>query len=214
MSSTQKVTNAQKNRARFAIIGIALLFIGPMLAAWWFYNGPGAGRPHASSTYGSSAYGSLIDPVRALPMASFLDVYGEETTNDILLGKWSLVFVSGSTCDEICRSTLDAVKDLHAVLGHDASRVQRVYFFQGDGSTSARTVTRADTQLIALRADIESGGEVLDVFPIINGTPVTRSNRIYLVDPVGNLMMSFPENADISRVLQDVQRLLKLSTIG
>jgi len=40
------------------------------------------------------------------------------------------------------------------------------------------------------------------------------SDHIYLVDPLGNLMMRFPREADPSRVIKDIQRLLRASSFG
>jgi hypothetical protein len=40
------------------------------------------------------------------------------------------------------------------------------------------------------------------------------SDRIYLVDPLGNLMMSYPGDADATGMKKDLQRLLKVSQIG
>jgi len=40
------------------------------------------------------------------------------------------------------------------------------------------------------------------------------SAHIYLVDPLGHLMMRFPVDADPSRMKKDISRLLKVSRIG
>ncbi len=46
------------------------------------------------------------------------------------------------------------------------------------------------------------------------GFPGNRVEHIYLVDPLGNLMMRFPRDPDPSRMVKDLQRLLKASRIG
>ena len=40
------------------------------------------------------------------------------------------------------------------------------------------------------------------------------SDHIYLVDPLGNLMMAFPKHADPSKIKRDLSRLLKWSGTG
>ena len=40
------------------------------------------------------------------------------------------------------------------------------------------------------------------------------TEHIYLVDPLGNLMMRFPREPDPARVIKDLQRLLKVSGFG
>ena len=39
-------------------------------------------------------------------------------------------------------------------------------------------------------------------------------NHIYVIDPLGNLMMRFPENADPSKLRKDLGKLLFASQIG
>jgi len=38
--------------------------------------------------------------------------------------------------------------------------------------------------------------------------------HIYLVDPLGNLMLRFPPDPDPSRMIKDLERLLRYSRIG
>ena len=45
-------------------------------------------------------------------------------------------------------------------------------------------------------------------------SPAMRVDHIYLVDPLGNLMMRFPRDPDPSKMIKDLQRLLKYSRVG
>ena len=42
----------------------------------------------------------------------------------------------------------------------------------------------------------------------------TAEEHIYLIDPLGNLMMRFPSNPDPKLMIKDLTRLLKASQIG
>ena len=55
-------------------------------------------------------------------------------------------------------------------------------------------------------ARISADASVAKAFPDTGG--------IYLVDPIGNLMMRFPADPDPSGVIKDLQRLLKYSRLG
>jgi hypothetical protein len=48
----------------------------------------------------------------------------------------------------------------------------------------------------------------------LQGFPGNPVDHIYVIDPLGNLMMSFPRDPDPSKILKDLQRLLRLSQIG
>jgi len=41
-----------------------------------------------------------------------------------------------------------------------------------------------------------------------------RTEHIYLVDPLGNLMLRFPARVDAKRMMKDLKLLLKASQIG
>ena len=44
--------------------------------------------------------------------------------------------------------------------------------------------------------------------------PASPRDHLYVIDPIGNLMMRFPKEADLNRVKKDLIQLLKASQIG
>jgi hypothetical protein len=44
--------------------------------------------------------------------------------------------------------------------------------------------------------------------------PQSARKHIYVVDPLGNLILRFPEDADPKRMIKDMSRLLKYSRVG
>jgi hypothetical protein len=46
------------------------------------------------------------------------------------------------------------------------------------------------------------------------GSALATPGRIYLVDPIGNLVLSYPPDADPSGMRKDLARLLHLSQLG
>ena len=53
---------------------------------------------------------------------------------------------------------------------------------------------------------------LLAALPLAKGAELR--DHIWLVDPLGNLMMRYPPDADASRIRRDMTRLLKYSRIG
>ena len=51
-------------------------------------------------------------------------------------------------------------------------------------------------------------------FALSSGTPPADLNRVYVIDPLGNLMMSYPADADANRMRKDLARLLRVSQVG
>jgi len=56
--------------------------------------------------------------------------------------------------------------------------------------------------------------EQMAAYFLIDGTPMMGGERVYLIDPLGNLMMFYPPDADPSGMLKDLRKLLKYSKIG
>jgi hypothetical protein len=54
------------------------------------------------------------------------------------------------------------------------------------------------------------GSEMLKAIP----AKISQHDHIYMIDPLGNLMMRFPKDVDPSRMAKDLKRLLKISQIG
>jgi hypothetical protein len=60
----------------------------------------------------------------------------------------------------------------------------------------------------------EAVTELARQFTLPAGSPLDNLNRIYVVDPLGNFMMSYPADADPNGIRKDLARLLRASRIG
>jgi cytochrome oxidase Cu insertion factor (SCO1/SenC/PrrC family) len=140
----------------------------------------------------SGNYGELIAP-RTLAMPPF----------QALRGKWILVMFDAAACDATCERKLYYMRQVRKAQGKDQDRVARLWLLTDHGTPRADVVAAMEGTYIE-RAD----DSVAKQFP---GRP---SAHIYVVDPLGNLMLRFPPDPDPSRMLKDLQRLLKYSRIG
>ena len=52
------------------------------------------------------------------------------------------------------------------------------------------------------------------ILKLDNAPAEAQIDRIYMIDPAGNLMMSFPSSAEPALINKDIKRLLKASQIG
>ena len=119
-------------------------------------------------------------------------------------GHWTLVYVGTSACDDACRAALYATRQTRLAQGKQMERVSRLWLVADDGQPAAELLQQHPGLLVA-RAD----STWLTHFP---GNEQGR--HVYLVDPLGNVMMRFPEQPEIKLVIKDVQRLLKYSGWG
>jgi cytochrome oxidase Cu insertion factor (SCO1/SenC/PrrC family) len=207
MNSSPPPSPALVRRRRLQLVALALAFAGPLALAFWLYYGGGALLPHARVNRGL-----LVDPVRTLPPVALATPAGPPTAADFLHGKWSLVIVVGAHCAAGCRERLAELKKVRVALERDGSRVRRVLLGR-PGCCAADELGPPEADLVVAWLAGEAGARLVGEFPTY-GAPVEDSGRVYLVDPLGNLLMTYPPGADLKDLLKDLETLLRLSHIG
>jgi len=191
------------HRQRRLLIGLALLFFAPLGLAFYLYYGHGTWHPG-----GHVNAGELITPVRPLP-ALALPLVGEGNTDpNFLRGKWTFLYVADGDCNENCRRRLYDTRQIRLALDRDMNRVQRVLVAEG-GCCDAHFLNDEHPDLIALRAT-PAAAPLLALLPGRD----SAAPRVYLVDPLGNLMMFYGADVRPKGMLEDMKRLLRLSSIG
>jgi hypothetical protein len=103
-------------------------------------------------------------------------------------------------------------------LNKDVDRVQRVFLVTGN-CCDREFLAREHADLVVAQLDSESvdlgrAAALLEPIPSYDGVPVADAGRIYLVDPLGNLLMSYARTAPDKALLTDLKKLLRLSHIG
>ena len=186
------------------LIGLAAIFFLPLALSFYLYYGTGW-RPA-----GGTQHGELVSPARPLPAVSLTRADGKPTGTDFLRGTWHLVYVGDGTCPGSCREMLVKTRQIRLALNKDINRVHRVFLYAG-GPPPQDYLGREHGDLVAASLAGPDGARLLAVFP---PDPPPLGGHLYLVDPLGNLMMSYPPDATRKGILTDLQRLLKLSHIG
>jgi hypothetical protein len=203
--------DAGNRRQRRMLIGLALIFFAPLALAFYLYYGHGAWRPGSRVNAGD-----LVDPARPLP-ALILPLWGFGNTDpNFLKGKWTLLYIAFGPCGQSCRDRLYDTRQVRLALDRDMKRVQRV-FIADSGCCDAQFLRDVHPDLIAIRAGA-AAEPLLTLLPGLDrltGTDGTAmAPRVYLIDPLGNLMMSYDGGAKPKGMLEDLKRLLRLSSIG
>jgi len=189
------------------LAALAAMFLVPLLLAFYMYYATDW-RPVKRVNHGT-----LISPVRPLPAVDLPHVSLSESdpgaaTSPELHSKWSLVYIGAGNCDEPCRQALYVMRQTRLSLNNDMSRVDRV--FLSTGNCCAREfLVREHPGLIVLDASSAAGERLLREFPA-DGRPYS----LFIVDPLGNLMMSYDSRQNPKGLLEDLKKLLRLSHIG
>ena len=195
-------------RGRRQLVLLAALFFVPLAVAFWMYYGPTGWRPS-----GDASKGDLIDPARPLAALALTTADGTPTQPDFLRGKWSMVYVGDGLCDDRCRKALYLTRQSRIALNKDMDRVQRVFLVTGR-CCDRGFLAQEHPDLVVARVDDDASAALLEPFPTYGGVPLADAGRIFIVDPLGNLLMSYAPTAPDKALLTDMKKLLRLSHIG
>ena len=150
-------------------------------------------------------YGELIE-VRQLPPLRLAQADGSSFDLSSLGGKWLLVAVDSGRCAADCARKMVYMRQLRLAQGKESDRIERVWLLNDDAAPS-QALLEPFPGMRVLRA---AGTGLIERF----AAPVSVTDHIYVVDPLGNIMMRFPRDPDPRRMVKDLARLLKASQVG
>ena len=191
------MSNEKPKKSRLSLWLLIALCTAPVVASYVaFYFMPPSGHVN---------YGELIE-ARPLPDARLALADGTPLQWHQLKGKWLMVIVDSGTCDAECQRKLLYLRQVRLAQGKNMDRVERVWLIT-DAALPADPVVREFQGTWLIRA---AGSEFLRQFPAQRAA----ADHIYVIDPLGNLMLRFPRDADPRKMVKDIARLLKISRIG
>lgn len=195
MSSS--IPNVAQRSFRINLVLIFAVFAVPLIAAYLsYYVWPPQGRLN---------YGELIDP-KTMPDVALRSADGKEFSLSTLRGKWIMLSVDSADCDEACDQKLFVMRQTRISMTKEMNRIERVLLLRGDAKATAELAKKYPGMHILSGAN----DSLLNTFP---GAP-NSADHIYLVDPVGQVMMRYVKNPDATGIRRDLTRLLSVSQVG
>jgi hypothetical protein len=188
-------------QGRRKLLIVAAMFLLPVIAAFALYYGQ-LWRPA-----GSSSLGELITPARPLEVTGLRHADGTPADASVFADKWSLIYIGDGACDADCRQALVFARQTRLALNNEMTRVQRIFLSTGHCCDTAYLGTE-HLGLITLDASSPDAQKFLAQFP------ANRAQSLFIVDPLGNLMMRHDASHTTKDLLTDLKKLLKLSHIG
>jgi hypothetical protein len=211
MSTTPEDLRARNLRMLGVLAGLFLL---PLLLAFYMYYGTDW-RPTKRVNHGT-----LISPVRPLPAVPLNEVKltapdgsttppaFEAAPPDLMHNTWSMVYIGAGNCDEPCRQALYVMRQTRLSLNNEMSRVGQVFLIT-ENCCAWEFLEHEHAGLVVVDATTPAGTRLLHEFPA-DGRPYS----LFIVDPLGNLMMSYDARQNPKGLLEDLRKLLRLSHIG
>ena len=202
--ATQDSSNKQaQNTGRWKLLAVVAVCAFPIIASYFTY--------YIIKPTGRNNYGALIDPrLHPIPEAQLhvTQLDGEAAPLAQFKGKWVMLQTGPSDCQAACKKLLFEMQQLRLMQGKERERIERVWLVTDAQPLDTLVMREFDgTSMLRVNGDalkawlpVEPGGQAAD--------------HLYLIDPLGNLMMRFPKDADPNKIKKDIAKLLKASAIG
>jgi cytochrome oxidase Cu insertion factor (SCO1/SenC/PrrC family) len=175
-------------RNRILLVGLFAITIVPMFGAFWLYESSRSAAPWATTNRGE-----LLNPI--VPVADLRLASADGASSMHNSGQWWLIVVTEDGCTSDCQNAVHQLRQLHILLGRDATRVKR-----GLVSLGGATV---DASLAQYPELVRFTGETAALLP-----------GVYIIDPLGNIVLRYDYHSAGKPVLEDLKQLLKVSHIG
>jgi hypothetical protein len=194
----------QRSKGRWMLVFLLALFVLPILVVLAMYK--------LDYRPGGSSHGELIAPPRPLQFSSLQDLHGKPFGVEQWKTKWTIVYISAAGCAADCPKQVHLLRQIHVSLNKEIDRVQRVLLVPSvTDQAELAAIQQQYPDLVVLGG--EQAAPLAEQFNL-PGQTAGMSGRVYLVDPLGNLMMSYPSNFKPKGLREDMTRLLKYSWIG
>lgn len=195
----------QQKKNRLIILTLFGMTLIPFLIAYGLKENP-------ELLKGRTNYGRLIIP----PMVterSDLTGFDRFTSDHIgeLAGHWLIVnVIPRGDCGQVCLDAIHKTRQLQLMLSKDLTRTRRVALLLTDVAPEAASRWwRNDKVLLRVRSNAAFTQKIADIRA--GNIP---DGMLFLMDPLGNLMMQYEPGFDPYKVKSDLAHLLKFSQIG
>lgn len=191
----------QRRRTRVGRIKMLLVLLvcaSPVIASYFTYF---VIRPE-----GRSNYSDLILPTKSLPALTLTALDGTAVAAPSLRGQWLLMVVAPAACDPGCEQRLFMQRQLLAMLGREAPRLDKLLLVTDDAplrpELQSALAAGVPVQVLRARRDELAGW-------LAPAAGHALEDHLYLVDPMGEWMLRVPADPEPARVKRDLERLLR-----
>ena len=200
----------EQNKGRKQLILVIGFFVAPIIIAIIMYNLVPEGGPANTKNHGD-----LVVPARPL-----IDVELKTESDKIykfsdMNKTWVMVYIGKAECDKTCADVLYKMRQSRLAQRGEHLRIKRLYIStNGKAKASLLKVLKKHPGLEIVHGELSVITNVLEQFKIENKDETKTAQRLYFVDPFGNLMMSYESDFDAKGLIKDMTLLLKVSRIG
>ncbi len=188
-----------KNRLK--LVFIAILFSMPVITAWTVFK-----NPQMLEGVKTKNHGELIIPAVPSELTGFV-IGGDSIDMERLKGRWVLMHIDfDGQCTSACEKSVLRIHQLNILLNKDSRRFRRIYLTKSN--VQETTLLFKDESL-----NVYSWGEE-QINKLNKSVKGLVDGDMLLIDPLGNIMMKYKQDADPYGIQKDLKLLFKTSQIG
>jgi hypothetical protein len=186
---------------RVQMIMVFAVFVAPVAGAFLY-------KPTSFNNYGD-----LFVPAR--PVAN-LQLQGKDgvVELDTFRRQWVMLVTADGECAKECEDNILKVRQLRFMQNNNMTRIRTVFIHAGLSDAVAGDLAAKYTPVESYSIERDAYDQWTQILKIEDAPIEAQQNRFYIIDPAGNLMMSYPATADPNAIKKDIKRLLKTSQIG
>jgi len=186
---------------RASLVIIAAIFLLPLLLAWFMYTGTIDYRPAATRNFGQ-----LVEPPVPLNWTDALMLAGGDspglTADEAFSDRWVVLYPVPGPCLDDCLQAVTDLRQIHRAAGRQQARIRIALLLGEDGYGNLESTLRDTYSKFQLIRDPD--GKLASALERASVGP----GAVYLIDPLGNIMMTYVEGADPNNLKRDLKRLL------
>ena len=202
LNTEQTIASSTPKKNPYTLWFVILSFVAPVVAAYAMFF---LGNPTSFTNHGE-----ILAHVVDIDELSLMNENREPMQRDEITDNWKLLVFANANCDDACNQTLYNMRQINIALGKHANRFSRmIIHFNTPNAEFAQLI---EQQYPHARHAYAKRAVVLKAF-----APVSSSidqNEVYIMDPIGNIIMRYTAESPPKGMLKDMKKLLKASQIG
>ncbi len=200
----------KKGKGRQQLILLMAFFVAPIIIAIIMYNLVPEGGPTKTKNHGD-----LVVPARPLTDVTLQLASGKDFKFSDINKTWVMLYIGDASCNDACAEVLYKMRQSRLAQRGEHLRIKRLYIStSGKAKASLLEILKDHPGLEVVSGADKEIKSVLKQFELDNKAAAKSADRLYLVDPFGNLMMSYEKGFDATGLIKDMTLLLKVSRIG
>ena len=186
---------------RVQMIMVFAVFVAPVAGAFLY-------EPSSFNNYGD-----LYRPAR--PVAN-LDMMSDKgaVELDSFRRQWVFLVKADTECAKACEDNILKIRQLRFMQNNNMTRIRTVVMQTGLAPEVSADLAAKYSPIEVYTVERDNFDEWTKILKLDDAPIEAEADRLYIIDPAGNLMISYPATAEPKSIQKDIKRLLKTSQIG